>query len=135
MELNYVALVVGAVAYFLVGMLWYSPAFFGKQWMKYMGFTEKDMKKMQEKGMGKSMLGGFVTSLITVWALMYLMWMTGTSSSAEGAMLGALIWFGFQGTSALGMVLWEGKPFGLYAIHTVYSLVALLTIGSLLPLF
>ena len=44
MELNYVAILVASLSTFLIGGLWYSPAVFGKSWMKENGFTEEGMK-------------------------------------------------------------------------------------------
>ena len=32
MELNWIAIIVGAIAAFMVGWLWYSQAVFGKKW-------------------------------------------------------------------------------------------------------
>ncbi|MGB4971685.1 MAG: DUF1761 domain-containing protein, partial [Cyclobacteriaceae bacterium] len=43
--LNYWAILVSALSTFLIGGLWYSPAVFGKAWMKENGLTEEDLKK------------------------------------------------------------------------------------------
>lgn len=42
--LNYWAILVAALSAFLVGGMWYSPAVFGKTWMKENGFSEADLK-------------------------------------------------------------------------------------------
>ena len=49
MELNYLAIIVAALSTFLIGGLWYSPAAFGKLWMKENGFTEEGMKNSKAK--------------------------------------------------------------------------------------
>src|ERR1044071_6745406 len=41
---NIWAVLVAALSTFLIGGLWYSPAVFGKAWMKENGFTEENMK-------------------------------------------------------------------------------------------
>ena len=44
-KLNYLAIIAAAISTFVIGGLWYSPAVFGKAWMRENGFTEEDMKK------------------------------------------------------------------------------------------
>jgi len=44
-EINFVAVVVAAVAYFVLGWVWYSPEVFGKAWMKELKISAKDIKK------------------------------------------------------------------------------------------
>ena len=43
-QLNIWAVLVAALSTFLIGGLWYSPAVFGKAWMKENGFTEESLK-------------------------------------------------------------------------------------------
>ena len=43
-QLNYFAIFVAALSTFLIGGLWYSPAVFGKAWMRENGFTEESLK-------------------------------------------------------------------------------------------
>ncbi len=42
---NIWAVLVAALANFLIGGLWYSPALFGKVWMRANRFTDADLKK------------------------------------------------------------------------------------------
>jgi hypothetical protein len=43
-EINYIAVVVAALASFLLGGLWYSNALFGKAWQREAGVTDEQMK-------------------------------------------------------------------------------------------
>ena len=43
-HVNYIAVVVAAVAIFILGGLWYSPVLFAKRWVKLIGKTEEEMK-------------------------------------------------------------------------------------------
>ncbi len=45
MEINVWAVLAAAVVNFVVGGMWYSPALFGRIWMRANGFTEEDLKK------------------------------------------------------------------------------------------
>ena len=44
-EVNWIAIVVAAVASFLLGGLWYSPVLFGKAWQRETGLTDEQLKK------------------------------------------------------------------------------------------
>ena len=37
-ELNWLAVIVGAVVYFVLGALWYTPAFLGRRWQRSIGW-------------------------------------------------------------------------------------------------
>ena len=43
-EVNYIAIVIAAVAAMAIGFLWYSPMILGKQWMQLKGLTENSLK-------------------------------------------------------------------------------------------
>jgi hypothetical protein len=49
-QLNFLAILVAAVAAFVLGALWYSPVLFAKQWMKAHGYTPDKLEAMK-KGM------------------------------------------------------------------------------------
>jgi len=55
-EINYLAVLVAAIASMALGFLWYGPLF-GNQWKKLMGFTDKSMKAMKMTPM-QAMIGG-----------------------------------------------------------------------------
>ncbi|HLA71864.1 MAG TPA: DUF1761 domain-containing protein [Steroidobacteraceae bacterium] len=43
-EVNWIAIIVAAVACFLLGSLWYSPVLFGKAWQREAGLTDEQLK-------------------------------------------------------------------------------------------
>ena len=63
-EINWIAVVVAAVASFLLGGLWYSPAMFGKAWQREAGLTDA-----QVASGNKARIFGltFVLSLLAAW--------------------------------------------------------------------
>lgn len=128
----YLAVLVAAIAHFVVGMLWYSPLLFGNVWMKLMNFTKKDMED-GKKMMGLSMFGGLVTSVLIAGVMSYFLQMLGTMESISGAMwFGFMIWLGFNAPVSFGTVLWERKSFKLYLLGTTYWLVSFLVIPAVL---
>ncbi|MEZ5002798.1 MAG: DUF1761 domain-containing protein [Chitinophagales bacterium] len=45
MEINWIAILVGALIPMIMGFIWYSPMLFGKAWMASIGKTEADLKQ------------------------------------------------------------------------------------------
>lgn len=105
MAVNYVAVLVASVVSFVIGMLLYSPLLFGNLWMKASGINKKDIEKSKKKGMGKTMIIAFITTLVMVYVLGYLMDILKYNDAVSGAVVGFLIWLGFLATTGLGRVL------------------------------
>ena len=64
-------LAIGAsvMAVFMLGMLWYSPALFGRIWMKYMGKTEKLIRA--EGGFAAAMVACLIGHICGMGILFY----------------------------------------------------------------
>ncbi len=132
---NYVAILVTAIVGYVIGMLWYSPLLFGKQWMKLSGLTDKDMAAAKARGMAKAYVGMFITLLVMTFVLEMFIDYAGAATFAAGAILGFWVWLGFLGTTQLGMVFWQNKPFTLYLLNTAHYLVALAVMGGILAVW
>jgi len=128
---NFISVVLGAVAYMVVGMIWYGPLF-GKAWMKLVGLTKKDLAKAKKKGMGKTYAGNFAATLLTVYVLALFLELFANKSVQTGMLLGFWIWLGFLATSQLNTVFWEGKPFRLYMINASMMLIGLVAAGAVI---
>ena len=127
MDINYWAILVAALSTFLIGGLWYSPAVFGKAWMKENGFTEEDMKK---GNMAKIFGLAFFLGLIAAFNLAMFM---GPEDRAEmGALWGFLAGFGWVATFVGTHYLFERKSFKLFLINAGYSVVALTVMGVII---
>ena len=64
LDVNWVAVIVGAVLAFILGAIWYSPKVFGKKWMDGSGLTE------DSKGsMFKPMLAQAVGTFLMAWTI------------------------------------------------------------------
>ena len=62
-DVSWVAVIVVAIISFVIGMLWYSPLLFGKQWMKLSDIGDKKMKEMKKKGMERQ----WSLHLLVIW--------------------------------------------------------------------
>lgn len=126
-DLNYWAILVAALSTFLIGGLWYSPAVFGKAWMKENGFTEDDLKK---GSMAKIFGLAFFLGLIA--AINLAMFMGPESDPTMGALWGFLAGFGWVATFVGTHYLFERKSFKLFLINAGYSVVALTVMGVII---
>ncbi|MBP9925833.1 MAG: DUF1761 domain-containing protein [Cyclobacteriaceae bacterium] len=126
-QLNYLAVLVAALSTFLIGGLWYSPAVFGKAWMKENGFTEEGMKG----GNIVKIFGvAFILGLIS--AVNLAMFMGPENDPAMGALWGFLAGAGWVATFVGTHYLFERRSFKLFLINAGYSIVALTVMGIIL---
>jgi len=133
-DVNYVAVLVAAIAGFVIGFIWYSPKVFGKMWMTLSGI-DKEAKEKEKKGMGKNIVFGFISTLVMSFVLAVFIGMAGANTLAAGAQTAFWLWLGFIATVNLGSVLWEGKPFKLYVLNSAHWLVALLVMGEIIAVW
>lgn len=131
-DVNYLSVLIAAVAAMVIGFLWYGPIF-GKAWMKEMKFSEADKKKAKQKGMGKYYFINFVGALVTAYVLAHFIGFLALSSFSDAFQLAFWTWLGFfAAATLLGGVLWEGKSWKLFLINAGYWLVNLIVMGWIL---
>lgn len=127
---NIWAVLVAALSTFLIGGLWYSPALFGKAWMRENGFTEETLRKgNMAKIFGLAFLLGVVA------AINLAMFMGPEKDPAMGALWGFLAGFGWVATFVGTHYLFERRSFRLFLINAGYSVVALTLMGVILTLW
>ena len=122
-DVNYLAVLVSAVAAMFIGAMWYGPIF-GKMWMGYMGKTEEQLKEgfNPAKTYGLAFLGHFIAI-----AMLALLFTYVEVSSFIGAVHTAFwTWLGFTFATTFITGLFEDKKFGLLIIDEVYHLVVFL---------
>lgn len=127
MDINYWAILAAAVSTFVIGGIWYSPAVFGKAWMRENGFTEESMKNAN---MVKIFGLAFLLGLIA--AINLAMFMGPEDKPEMGALWGFLAGFGWVATFVGTHYLFERKSFKLFLINAGYSVVALTVMGVII---
>lgn len=126
-QFNIWAVIVAAVSTFLIGGLWYSPAVFGKAWMRENGFTEEGMKNSNMvKIFGLAFFLAFIASINLA------MFMGPEDRIEMGAFWGFLAGFGWVATFVGTHYLFERRSFTLFLINAGYSIVALTVMGVIL---
>ncbi len=126
-QVSWLAIVAAALSTFLIGGLWYSPAAFGKAWMKENGFTEEGMKNA---AMGKIFGLAFVLGLVA--SVNLAMFLGPDNGAGMGAFYGFLAGFGWVATFVGTHYLFERRSFRLFLINAGYSIVALTIMGLIL---
>ncbi len=129
LKMNYWALVVAAVAAFLVSSIWYSPLLFGKTWMDLRGMNPGAIAAMRPP-VGE-MIGEFVKTLVVAYVLAYFVVRLGVGDWKDAVVLGVWMWIGFYAT-LLGSVIHENYPWKLYAVHAGDGLVRTLLMTLIL---
>jgi Protein of unknown function (DUF1761) len=139
-HINYLAVLVAAVAYFMIGAVWYM-VLFGTIWSKLMGFDKlgkKEEKAMKEK-MGMSMAVNLVACLLAAYCMAFSVQSGAAFYHVAGIMLGIQtgfwIWLGFIATSQINSVIWDGRPVKLYLINVGYYLVSYVVVATILAVW
>jgi PhnB protein len=127
-SVNWLAVLGAAIATFVLGGLWYSPALFGRSWMAECGFTEADLQK---GNMGKIFGFSFIFSLIMAANLAMFLADPGTTA-AWGATAGFLAGFGWVALGLGVISLFERKSWKYIFINGGYMTVAFVLMGLIL---
>src|ERR1700704_5724322 len=116
MHVNYLAVLVAAVAVFVLGWLWYSPLLFYKPWMRLRGLDP--VAAMAGATMpGGKLLVELVRCLLLAYVLARFVALLGIASFFGAVHFGLFLWIGFPVIILTGSVLWENTPVKVAAIH------------------
>lgn len=130
-NINFLALIVAAVASFALGAIWYSPVLFGKAWQKTLGFTEESLGK---SNMALIFGSSFVLIFIMDFGLAVIL--QGHASrdvtAISGFLYGLLIGVFFIATSYGINMIYQRKSFLLWAIDSGYQVSYLAMTGAIL---
>jgi len=128
MKTNYLAVVVAAVAYFILGGLWYG-VLFNKAWMALEQMTIEQAKSVNP---AIPYVVSFLLELLIAYSLAQLCIWRNANTASRGASVGVLVWIGFVGPIALMTYMFEMRPRALYAINEFYPLAGLILMGAIL---
>lgn len=128
MKTNYAAIVVSAVAYWLLGALWYG-FLFQKQYSDLEHFTEDQLKAVYTI---LPYIITFLLNLLIAFVLAQICIWRNANTAAKGASLGILLWIGFIGPTTYTTYMFEMRPKALFAINEFFSLVGLCVMGIII---
>ena len=116
-QINWIAIFVSAIAYFLIGAVWYS-ALFQKQWISASGVNVEDPNA--KKGMAAIMITSFILTLICCFGLAYIIARFNLHTWTVGLKLGLLTGICFCSTAISISYIYEKKPLPLHLINGGY---------------
>ena len=131
-DINFLAVVVAAVAAFVFSSVWY--IIFGEERMKQLRL-DADAIANTENVTAWKLLCEFVRSLVVASVLAYLVVQLDIADWMDAAQLGILVWIGFPFVLLAGSVMWENVSWKLAAIHAGDWLVKLLLVTSILAVW
>lgn len=126
--LNWVAVVLAAVAILVVGFIWYLPQVFGTRWAALAGRPLPQVAQVPPA----TIVASVVVALVTAYVLAVVIDGLGAANLTDGAIIGFLAWLGFVATTSYGSVLWEGRPTAYWAISAGDVLVGLVLAGAII---
>lgn len=118
---------IAAVLYMIIGMVWYSKYLFGPAWLKLCGMKESEMKKNKQ-----AILWGFINALVIAYFLAFFEDYLGVTTVSDGMFVGFCVWLGFVATTQISAVIWCATPFRLFMINTGAKLLSLLVMGGVI---
>jgi hypothetical protein len=133
-DINWIAVLVAALAYFALGALWYSKLLFAKRWIADLKIDVNNPDA--KKGMGMMFGGSLVLMFVQCLALAILAARLELSMSEatwmSGMKLGALTGCCFCAAAVGVNYLYEKKPCSLFLINAGYAIVGNIIAGMII---
>ena len=120
-EINWLAVLTGAVAYFMLGAIWYSKLLFANKWIGYHGIDMNDPEI--KKGVGGIMFTSFLMFMVISICLGILIERMQLTQVLSGVKLGLFTGVGFSFAAISITYLYVKKPFALHLIDGIYHVV------------
>jgi hypothetical protein len=125
---NYPAVVVAALANYLIGAIWYA-AIFRRPWQRLSGMSQM---KLTAVGVILALVGAVLTSYILAHLIVFAGAYMRLSGVRVGLTTGFFNWLGFVAPVTLGVVIYEKKSWKLWLLNNGYWLLSLLVMGIIL---
>ena len=132
-SINYLAVLVAAIANMVIGAVWFMPAVFGSYWMRFTGLTNESIESTPH--MWASYLGSLIGSVLVAYAVARIASYAAAESVVDAAILMLLIWTGLVLVPLSDEALWERRPVGLFVLVGARWFVALAVITAIVALW
>lgn len=126
-QLNFAAVLVAALACFVLGGIWYSPLMFAQAWMREAGLTETDLAR---GGKGRIFGVAFLCTLVMAFNLAAFI---GREASLTFAVFaGIAAGLGWVAMSLGVIYLFERRSLKLWAINSGYLILAFILMSAII---
>ncbi|GAB4321776.1 MAG: hypothetical protein Kow0074_12820 [Candidatus Zixiibacteriota bacterium] len=128
-SLNYWAVLVAGLVYFVLGAIWYAAPVFGNAWMKAIGKTKE---QVDADFSAMKLVWAFVGSLVIAYGIARVLDWSNGATYADGIVTGALAAVCFVGSSSFINDRMEGRSSMLFWINFLYSLIGFMIMGAII---
>lgn len=129
LDINFMLVVSLAV---LAGMIfhqiWYSPRFFGEEWMKLAHVSKTNATKGREN---KFLITCFSLFALATTLFTIITW-AGAKTAITGVLVGIWIGCGVSGITLMLPFLWEGRPVRLFLITAGHQIISIIIMCALM---
>jgi hypothetical protein len=133
--INYWAVLLSSVVYFVIGMLWFAPSFFGSIWRKELEQHRVTFLGVTAEKMLLNMGVTFASCILAALGLAWFIQVTGCVSAFSGFMLGSIISACFVIPSVATIFVWESRSMMLFLIDVGYPVVGIIVSAIILTLW
>jgi hypothetical protein len=139
-ELNWIAILVAFVIFFVVGAIWFGPKTFYPAWVKLIGAVETPGQGLGHHGMpfvfGLTALGALVQVVALASVIHFVELANGSPLGPVGGLVtGLLVGIGFAAASSLSHRLFSGQGIRVWLIEVGGDVVSLTLAGLVIGLF
>jgi hypothetical protein len=125
---NYLAILVAAIACFLLEAGWYSA--FYQAWLSGIGRTN-DWLMQNSPNRALQFGAALVSGAVMATAISCVTQLTGSQTMWRGIKVGALLWLGFELTAWSTEYVFEVRPFSLLAVNAGFWLFGMMLMGAI----
>jgi len=130
LEINWLAVIVTAVIYFLIHFFWYFPFAFGKLWLRLVGKESEPKSKII-----RDTIIMIPTSIVTMLFIEIFMDLVNVTDIAGALIVNLLLWIGFVATIAINQNNFNDRGVKLFLLEYGFYLIGFLIAGIILTLW
>ena len=131
-EMNWLAVLAGGIAYFLLGAIWYS-FLFKNAWIKASGVNPNDPGA--KSGVAQIMVASLVLMIIASIGVGILITKIGSNGWMTGCKIGLIAGVCFSATAISISYLYEKKPMALHVINGLYNIAGCVIAGIIIAVW
>jgi len=131
-SMNYLAILVGAAAYMVLGALWFAPFLFGKAWLKGTGKTKEQVMADHSP---MNYVVGIVTAFISSYGIARIMVWGNMGAIADGVKVGLFVGVCFALMAILVNDSFEARPKALSFVNGLYHICGMIIAGVIIGAF
>ena len=129
-EVNYLAVLLAALANFVIGALWYSPLLFSKKWAEVVFKNQSFEEAVKGSNMAFIFTMAFLAGFIQAFALA--MFLHSGASAMIGGIFAGIIALFFLAVNLYKNSLFERRPFTYVLINGGHDIVVFVVMGMIL---